>query len=162
MSSVDIVTPPSQPARVMLVTSPGGHLAQLLSLRPWWSARERVWVTHQLADAVSLLAGERVHWAYYPTTRNLINLVRNFCLAFSLVRRYHPQLVVSCGAGVAPPFFLVARLFGIRTVYIEVYDRVDLCTVSGRLCQPLSSCFLLQWDEQRVHYRRGEVIGRLL
>jgi beta-1,4-N-acetylglucosaminyltransferase len=66
------------------------------------------------------------------------------------------------GAGVAFPFFLVARLLGQRTVYVEVYDRIDSATMTGRLCYPLSDLFLLQWEEQRHIYPKGIVIGSLL
>ena len=34
-------------------------------------------------------------------------------------------MVVSAGAGVAFPFFVVAWMMRIPTVFIEVYDRVD-------------------------------------
>jgi UDP-N-acetylglucosamine:LPS N-acetylglucosamine transferase len=144
------------------VCSSGGHLLQLYRLRPWWEKHERLWVTFQKADSVSLLAGERVAWAYHPTTRNLRNLVRNLVLAWRLLRTYRPRLVVSTGAGVALPFFLIARLFAMKTIYIEVYDRIDLPTLTGRLCYPLSDLFLLQWDDQKRLYPRGHVIGRLL
>jgi beta-1,4-N-acetylglucosaminyltransferase len=43
-----------------------------------------------------------------------------------------------------------------------VYDRIDLATVTGRLCYPISDLFLLQWEEQRRFYPRGQVIGALL
>jgi UDP-N-acetylglucosamine:LPS N-acetylglucosamine transferase len=148
--------------RVVLVGSSGGHLVQLYQLQPWWKEHERVWVTFQKVDSVSLLADEHVVWAYHPTTRNLHNLVRNLVLAWRLLRSYRPRVVVSTGAGVAFPFFVIARLLGIRTVYIEVYDRIDVPTLTGRLCYPLSDLFLLQWEEQKRLYRRGRVIGRLL
>ena len=148
--------------RIVLVCSSGGHLRQLYQLRPWWTKHERLWVTFQKADSVSLLAGEQVAWAYHPTTRNLRNLVRNLFLAWRLLRRYRPRVVVSTGAGVAFPFFIVARLLGMKTIFVEVYDRIDLPTLSGRLCYPLSNLFLLQWEEQRHLYRRGHVVGPLL
>jgi hypothetical protein len=148
--------------RVMLVSSSGGHLLQLHRLRPWWERYDRVWVTFRLPDSVSMLAGERVVWAHHPTTRNVPNLVRNLLLARRLLRRTRPDVVVSSGAGVAFPFFLLARLRGIVTVYVEVYDRIDLPTLTGRLCYPLSDLFLLQWEQQRRFYPRGHVIGRLL
>ena len=47
------------------------------------------------------------------------------------------------------------------TVYLEVYDRIDTPTLTGRLCYPLSRLFLLQWQEQRRFYPRGVVIGGL-
>jgi beta-1,4-N-acetylglucosaminyltransferase len=71
-------------------------------------------------------------------------------------------VVVSSGAGVAFPFFLLARLRGHKTVYVEVYDRIDTATMTGRLCYPLSDLFLLQWEEQRRNYPKGVVIGGLL
>jgi beta-1,4-N-acetylglucosaminyltransferase len=148
--------------RVLLVSSSGGHLIQLHNLKPWWERHDHLWVTFEKLDSTSLLAGERVVWAHHPTTRNLRNLVRNLLLAWRLLRSYRPDVVVSSGAGVAFPFFLLARLLGKKTVYVEVYDRVDSATMTGRLCYPLSSLFLLQWEEQRRSYPKGVVIGSLL
>ncbi len=148
--------------RVVLVSSSGGHLAQLHKLKPWWERQERLWVTFRKPDSLSLLAGERVVWAYHPTTRNPVNTVRNLLLGWRTLQRYRPELVVSTGAGVAFSFFIAARLLGIRTVFIEVYDRINMPTLTGRLCYPLSDLFLLQWEEQKRMYPRGKVIGRLL
>ncbi|HET6751428.1 MAG TPA: PssD/Cps14F family polysaccharide biosynthesis glycosyltransferase [Actinomycetes bacterium] len=148
--------------RVLLVCSSGGHLIQLHNLRPWWERHDRMWVTFRKLDSRSLLAGERVAWAHHPTTRNLPNLVRNLLLAWRLLRSFRPDVVVSSGAGVAFPFFLVARLLGQKTVYVEVYDRIDSATMTGRLCYPFSNLFLLQWEEQRRSYPKGVVIGSLL
>lgn len=149
------------PDRVLLVASGGGHVAQLFHLSSWWQGRSRLWVTFDQEDTRSLLRGEQTLPAYQPTTRNVKNLLRNTVLAFRVVRRYRPDLVVSTGAAVAFPFFLAARLHGARTVYLEVYDRVDSATLTGRLCYPLSSLFLLQWEDQRRFYPRGVLVGRI-
>jgi UDP-N-acetylglucosamine:LPS N-acetylglucosamine transferase len=145
----------------MLICSAGGHLSQLYRFQGWWARHERLWLTFRKADSESLLQGERVVWAYHPTTRNLVNLVRNLRLAWRTVADFAPDVMVSTGAGVAFPFFVVAKLRGIRTVYVEVFDRIDSSTLTGRLCYPLSDLFLLQWEEQRRWYRRGTVIGRV-
>jgi UDP-N-acetylglucosamine:LPS N-acetylglucosamine transferase len=148
--------------KVALVSSAGGHLIQLYQLRPWWEKHERFWVTFDMPDSRSLLEGEEVFCAYHPTTRNIPNLLRNLRLAWRTLRAARPDVVVSTGAAVAFPFFLVARLLRIKTTYVEVYDRIDLATLSGRLCYPLSNLFLLQWEEQKRFYPRGKVIGALL
>jgi UDP-N-acetylglucosamine:LPS N-acetylglucosamine transferase len=148
--------------RALLVSSSGGHLLQLHNLQPWWEGHERLWVTFRKLDSESLLAGERVVWAYHPTTRNLLNLARNLGLAWRVLRSWQPDVVVSSGAGVAFPFFLLAKLLRRRTVYVEVYDRIDSATMTGRLCYPLSDLFLLQWEDQRRAYPKGVVIGSLL
>lgn len=147
---------------ILLVCSSGGHLGQLYNLRPWWGEFERVWVTFDKPDATSLLADEEVLWAYHPTTRNFVNLLRNTWLAFATLRRLRPAMVVSTGAAVAFPFFLAARVYGAKTTYIEVFDRLDSATLTGRLCYPLSDLFLLQWEEQKRMYPRGRLLGPLL
>jgi UDP-N-acetylglucosamine:LPS N-acetylglucosamine transferase len=148
--------------KVMLVCSSGGHLAQLYRLRTWWQQHERIWVTFGGAQTESLLRGEQVELAYSPTTRNIPNALRNLRLAVRLIRAERPDLIVSDGAGVAFPFFLVARAFGVRTVYVEVYDRINRSTLTGRLCYPLAELFVLQWPEQVKQYPRGKVVGGLL
>ena len=150
------------PSRVLLVGSSGGHLAQLLALRSWWSERERVWVTFATPDARSQLVDEEVAWAHHPTTRNILNLLRNFWLAIRMIPRVRPDVVVSTGAGVALPFFVVARLRRIPTVYVEVVDRIDTKTLTARLCRPVTSLFCVQWDEQLRLYPHARVIGPLL
>jgi UDP-N-acetylglucosamine:LPS N-acetylglucosamine transferase len=148
--------------RVLLVGSSGGHLAQLLALRPWWQVHARRWVTFDTPDAVSSLAGEEVVWAHRPTTRSIPNLLRNARLAWRVTRRFRPSIVVSTGAGVAFPFFLVARLLGAATCFVEVYDRLDSATLTGRLCAPISDLVCVQWEEQLGLYGRARLIGRLL
>ena len=148
--------------RVLLVGSSGGHLAQLLALAPLWDADRRTYVTFGTPDAVSQLRGERVTWAYHPTTRNIPNLVRNSVLAVRELRRRRPDVVVSTGAAVGFPFFVVARAMGIPTVFVEVYDRIDSPTLTGRLCRPLATLFCVQWPEQERFYRRSELVGSLM
>lgn len=149
--------------RAVLVGSSGGHLAQLWGLQPWWSTLERAWVTFDTPDATALLADEPdVTWAFHPTTRNVRNLARNALLAVAVLRRTRPDVVVSTGAAVALPFFAIGRLLGARTVFIEVYDRIETPTLTGRLVRPLSSLVLVQWPEQRGLYRSSIEIGPLL
>lgn len=150
------------PGQVLFVCSSGGHLAQLHRLRSWWEHRRRTWVTFDTADATSLLADEDVVWAHHPTTRNIPNLLRNAMLAVEVLRRDRPDVVISDGAGVALPFFVVARLLGIPTVYLEVYDRIDSATLTGRLCAPFTDLMLVQWEEQLKHYDDAVLVGGLL
>lgn len=159
-----VVSRPSAPSgrRALLVGSSGGHLSQLAALTPLWSPESRAWVTFDTADALSLLEGERVWWAYRPTTRNVRNLLRNAVLAFRVLREHRPEVVLSTGAGVAVPFFVLARIMGIPTVYVEVFDRIDSATLTGRLCRPLSTVFCVQWEQQRQLYRRTTMVGPLL
>jgi len=153
---------PDAGSHVMLVASTGGHLAQLLQLEPWWRLHRRTWVTFDKPDARSTLVGEDVVWAHHPTTRNIPNLMRNALLAGQVVHSRRPDVVVSSGAGVALPFFVAARALSIPTVFLEVYDRVDSTTLTGRMCRPFSTSFCVQWPEQRALYAGSELVGPVL
>ncbi len=153
--------PPFERRRLLFVSSAGGHLAQLLQLKPWWTHHDRRWVSFDLPDAHSKLEGEDLVFAHHPTTRNVINLARNTPLARRVLKDYRPDVVVSTGAGVALPFFVVARAMGIPTVYLEVYDRIDSRTLTGRLCRPFTSLFCVQWPEQQSLYAGSELTGPL-
>jgi UDP-N-acetylglucosamine:LPS N-acetylglucosamine transferase len=149
-------------ARVLLVGSSGGHLAQLWSLARVWRSEQRHWVTFDTADALSLLADEAVTWAHHPTTRNAVNLVRNSVQARQVFRRVRPDIVVSTGAAVAYPYFLLARASGVPSLYLEVYDRIDTRTLTGRLCRPHATVFAVQWPEQQQLYPGSVVVGPVL
>jgi UDP-N-acetylglucosamine:LPS N-acetylglucosamine transferase len=103
-----------------------------------------------------------VYWAAFPTTRNIPNLFRNTWRAVRILWRERPDVVVSDGAGVGLPFVYVAWLLGIPTVYLEVYDRIELPSLTGRLVYPVVDAFGIQWEEQRRFFPKGIVVGRLI
>jgi UDP-N-acetylglucosamine:LPS N-acetylglucosamine transferase len=144
---------------VLLVCSTGGHLLQLAALREAWAGYPHMWVTFDKSDARSLLAGERVHYAYGPTNRNLGNLVRNFGLAWRLVRRVRPRVVMTTGAGVAMPFAWIGRAFGARVVYIESFTRIDGPSLSLRLIAPVADRLYAQWPELAQALPRARFAG---
>ena len=146
---------------VGLVGSSGGHLAHLLILKPWWENHDRFWVTFDMPDSHDLLESERCDWAHYPTTRNVPNLIRNFGLAWKVLRRERPDVIISTGAAVAFPFFLLGRLMGVKTVFIEVYDRIDSRTMTGWLVRPLTTRFCVQWPQQQSLYPGSVLTGPL-
>jgi UDP-N-acetylglucosamine:LPS N-acetylglucosamine transferase len=148
--------------KILFVTSPGGHLGQIVPLQEWWEEHSRSWVTFKQTDTERALSEEEVTWAFFPTTRNIPNALRNLGLALPTLRRLKPDVIVSVGAGVSVPFFIVARFLGIRTVFIECIDRITLPTLSGRLCYPLSDLFCIQWEEQRRFYPESINIGPVL
>ena len=147
---------------VALVGSSGGHLAHLLALRPFWQRRDRFWVTFDTEDALSRLQGERVYWCHHPTNRNMPNLLRNSLLAARVLWRERPGLVLSSGAAAALPYFWLAPLFGGRTVFIEVVDRIDSPSLTGRLVAPVATRVLVQWPEQTAFYPKATVVGPIL
>lgn len=147
-------------AKVCIPTSSGGHLAHMRMLMPVIDqAADRFWVTFDKEDANTALSGERVYHCFFPTNRNLPNLVRNTVLALRVMSRERPDLVVSSGAAVAVPFFLIGKLIGAKTVYVEVFDRIDTPTLTGRLVHRMTDLFIVQWPEMERVYPGSVNLG---
>lgn len=147
--------------KVCLVGSSGGHLAHLYMLKKFWNDKERFWVTFDKEDARSLLKDEKMYSCYYPTNRNIKNLIRNTVLAVKVLRKEHPDLIISSGAAVSVPFFYLGKLFGAKLIYIEVFDRIDKPTLSGRLVYPITDKFIVQWEEQKKVYKKAINLGSI-
>ena len=142
-----------------MVGSSGGHLTHLYMLKPFWKDKERFWVTFDKEDARSILEGEKMYPCYYPTNRNLKNLLRNTVVAWKVLHKEKPDLLISSGAAVAVPFFSLAKLMRKKLIYIEVYDRIDKHTLTGRLVYPIVDCFIVQWEEQKKVYKKAINLG---
>lgn len=147
-------------AKICIPTSSGGHLTHMWLLKPVWSqAADRFWVTFDKEDANTLLRGERVYHCFFPTNRNIPNLIRNTRLAISVLRKERPNLIISSGAAVAVPFFLIGKALGAKCVYVEVFDRVDNSTLTGRMLSGIADLFVAQWPEMKDVYNNAVDLG---
>ena len=147
--------------KICLVGSSGGHLAHLNMLKPFWKDEERFWVTFDKEDARSILKDEKMYSCHFPTNRNLKNLFKNTFLAIKVLKKEKPDVIISSGAAVAVPFFYIGKLFGAKTVYIEVFDRIDKPTVTGKLVYPVTDKFIVQWEEMKNVYPKAINLGSI-
>lgn len=147
MSSKRISGAEGERVNILLVCSSGGHLQQMLALRPAWEPYSHIWVTFDKSDARSLLQDERVVYAYSPTNRSIKNLLRNLLLAWRVVGVFRPRVVLTTGAGVAVPFAWLGRLRGVRVIYVESFTRIEGPSLTGRLVQPVADRSYVQWPD---------------
>jgi UDP-N-acetylglucosamine:LPS N-acetylglucosamine transferase len=145
----------------LLVASAGGHLSQLSELRGGWPREQRSWVSFDTPDVVDVLAGERVRFAYHPTNRHVVNLLRNALLAVRVVRCERPSVMVTTGAGLAVPFAYAARLVGVPVIWVEGVERVTDLSLSARLVRPVASRMFVQWPELAEREDKAEYAGSL-
>lgn len=149
-------------SKICLVCSSGGHLYQLYCLKDFWGTKEHFWVSFPTQDAEYLLNQEIKYWAYYPTNRNIVNLIRNIGIAWHILRKERPDYVMSTGAGLAVPFIIIGRILNIKTVYLESITRNEELSLSGRLIYPIVDKFLVQWPELVIKYKKAEYQGQVI
>ena len=92
--------------KICLVDSSGGHLTHLYMLKPFWKDKDHFQVTFDKEDARSLLEGEKMYLCYYPTNRSIKALIKNTIIAWKVLHKEKPNLIISSGAAVAVPYFI--------------------------------------------------------
>lgn len=147
--------------KVCLVGSSGGHLTHLYMLKPFWKNKDRFWVTFDKEDARSKLKGEKMYSCYYPTNRSLKALIKNTFLAIKVLSKEKPDIIISSGAAVAVPFFYIGKIMGAKLVYIEVFDRYDKPTMTGRMVYPIADKFIVQWEKEKNVYPKAINLGSI-
>jgi UDP-N-acetylglucosamine:LPS N-acetylglucosamine transferase len=147
--------------RILLVSSTGGVLLDLLALAPWWREHDRAWAVVRAVDSESALAGERMHWIADCSAEQPWGLVPGFAEAWRILGRERPGLVVSAGSGPAVPYFVLARSLGIPTFWVSTLNLVSTPGLAARICSRLASRVLLQRPSMRGAHPDGLVIGEL-
>lgn len=141
--------------KLCLVSSPGGHLTKMIKLQPWWKQYDRFWVTHLRSGQLYSIQNERVIAGCFPENRNLMNFIRNLLLAVKVIIQEKPDVIVSMGAGIAVPFFLIGKIFRCRLIFIETLLFAPKPTLSGRLLYPLVDTFIVQHRDLQVIYPKS-------
>ena len=98
---------------------------------------------------------------YFPTNRNIKNLIRNTFLAIRVLKKEKPDLIISSGAAVAVPFFYLGKMVGAKLIYIEVFDRIDKPTMTGKMVYPIVDKFIVQWEEMKKVYPKAVNFGSI-
>jgi Oligosaccharide biosynthesis protein Alg14 like len=147
--------------RVLLVSSSGGVLPDLLALEPWWGRYDVRWVAVDAPDTRELLAGYVVHWTDELTAGRPGRVLAAVPAARSQLRSARVDLVVSAGSGIAVPWFLAARAAGVRAVWVETFNIVDRTGLAARLCARLAGQVVVQRPQLLERHRRAVNVGEL-
>ena len=52
-------------------------------------------------------------------------------------------------------------MMGAKLVYIEVFDRIDKPTMTGKMVYPIVDKFVVQWEEQKKVYPKAVNLGSI-
>ena len=95
----------------------------------------------------------------YSPIRFIMNLFRMWRI-YSFEK---PDVIISTGAEIAIPGFLIAKLRGIPTLYIECGAQVTHPSMTGRLLIHIADNFLVQWPELlNVYGSKAKCAGSLV
>jgi UDP-N-acetylglucosamine:LPS N-acetylglucosamine transferase len=139
--------------KLLVVSSVGGHLTEVMHLGPLFEGHE-----------VVLVVNEEVQLPDYPFSRVYRiehaerdwRQITNLGQALAILEQERPDVVLSAGASPAVMFAIAARLISnARVVFLESAAAVDTPTLTGRLMYPLADEFYIQWPALKKYFPRG-------
>lgn len=145
--------------KIILVSSSGGHFEQLKKLKPLIEKYDGCIVTEKTkfdADAKYLMRQTDLKDKLMP-----IKMLLNSFSAMFVWLKERPDFIITTGTMVAYPFYILARLFRKKFIFIETFGRADMPTVAGKKMEKYSDLFLVQWESQKKHYKKAEFVGVL-
>lgn len=134
-----------QPQKLMLVCAAGGYFRYMQSLQPFWqNYPNRVWVSLRTTTTEREIGDSLRYWGYSVLNNNFVNLIRNFLLAFTVVLRQKPDVVVTTSSFFSVPYLLLARwLCGSKLVCIESKTRFHDVSLATSILMKLQALDLI-------------------
>lgn len=151
--------------KLLLISSVGGHLTQLLQLEPLFKnyqyhiVTEKCAITKELKDKypVSLLVYGARNYLFRYIFKFSFNMLR--ALGIFLYRR--PDVVITTGAHTAVPMCYIAKLFRKKIIFIESFAKTTTPTLSGRMVYPIADLFIVQWESMKRIYPKAKYGGSI-
>lgn len=143
--------------KIVFAASSGGHLEQLLMLKPLMEKYESILVT----EKTEYSAGKLDVKTYYMRQINrkeplfLPKLIGNSFRALRIILREHPKVMITTGVLAIIPLALLMKLFGGKLIYLESFAKVTSKTLSGKLLYKFADQFYVQWEEMLELYPKA-------
>lgn len=147
--------------RLLLIASGGGHWIELTRLAEAFRDCHCEFVS----TAPNLIApvGERPVIKVTDGSRDTLRALVSSCFQlWRIIRSRRPDVVISTGAAPGAIALYIAKLHGIRTIWIDSVANSDQLSLSGRAVRPVVDLCLTQWPNLASREAGIRYFGRVL
>lgn len=149
--------------KILMVASSGGHLEEILALKPLKEKYDTVLITEKTDYKVNCWQN-KLYLMPQVNRRELkswISYIDIFVKTVKIINMEKPDVILSTGAMVSFPALLLGKLMRKRIIFIECMFNVDAPTMTGKLVYPFTDLFIVQWEEMLRVYPKAVYGGRV-
>ena len=151
--------------RILIPTSSGGHLNEVLQLKAIYEKYECLIVTENIPFNESILKDYNYQFVE-PNGKNRDltfwkNLFVNFFKALKIIRKFKPDAIITTGSHTAIPFCIIGKFYGSKVIFILSFCRTRSKALSATIIYPISDLFIVQWEEMRKLYKNSIYVGKI-
>jgi len=150
--------------KVVFISSTGGHLNELLQLKPLMKEYDSYIITEKTKSNLSLKKKfNKVFYLVYGTRRNIFTFTLKFIFntfkSFYYFIKIKPDVIVTTGTHTAVPICYIAKLFRKKVIFIETFANSRTKTLSGTIIYPIADIFIVQWESMLDLYPKAVLGG---
>lgn len=146
--------------KIALVCSHGGHLTEMQFLMDAFKEKNLFFITYKSPRT------EKLPYSKYLIDNigtSYLKMLRAFAKTFCILVKEKPDVIVSTGSEIAIPAFYIAKLLGIKTIYVESWCRINTPSRTGKIVYPISDVFLVQWPQLLNKYgKKAQFRGAII
>ncbi|MDO5556536.1 MAG: PssD/Cps14F family polysaccharide biosynthesis glycosyltransferase [Clostridia bacterium] len=153
--------------KVLFISSTGGHLNELMQLKPIFNKYDYYIITEKDKSTISLKNEykNRISYLLYGTRKNIFTYIFKYVFncfkSLFLYIKIHPKYIVTTGTHTAVPICYIGKLFGSKIIFIETFANKNTKTLSGKIIYPISNLFIVQWEEMLKLYPKAILGGSI-
>ena len=153
--------------KVLFISSTGGHLSELLQLKPLFEKYDYYIITERDKANESLKKEyqEKLYFLPYGTRSKIFAYIfQYFYLCLKTIYYYlkiRPKVIVTTGTHTAGPMCYLGKIFGSKIIYIETFANTNTKTATGKLIYPIADLFIVQWEEMLKLYPKAVYGGSI-
>ncbi len=157
--------------RILVVLGSGGHTKEMIRLVDLLGHRYAYCFVVAADDELSVQkikvpgAVYRVLRPRWKDTSMPVVIARTLLStwqALVALLRSRPHAIISAGPGPAVPASILAKLLGVKVIYIETGSRVFALSSSGKILYRFADLFFVQWPELLERCPKAVYAGRLV
>jgi UDP-N-acetylglucosamine:LPS N-acetylglucosamine transferase len=137
--------------KVIFISSTGGHLSELLQLKPLFEKYDSTLITEKNETTTSLNLDIPVKFLKFGTRKHLFSYL--FIFTWNIVKSFYfyykikPDVIITTGAHTAVPLVYIAHFHKKKVVFIESCARVHSKSYAGILMEKKVDKLFVQWPE---------------
>ena len=156
--------------KLLMVLGSGGHTKEMLRLVELLGPEYEYFYLAAADDELSpkkitvpgpVYTVVRPRWKDTPLPMVILRTLRCAVQSLGALLRTRPRAIISTGPGPAVPASVLAKLLGIKVIYIETGSRIFALSSSGKILYRFADLFFVQWPELVESCPRAIFAGRL-
>lgn len=143
--------------KLLAVASQGGHLIQLMRLKPIFDQHDTYFVSNQKYKGM----GDKFLKVVDANRNEKLKLIKLIFQMSCIIIRKRPDIIISSGAAPGYIAVVLGKFFGAKTIWMDSIANAEELSMSGKMAGKYADLWLTQWPE--VACKNGpQYIGSVL